>query len=579
MRWLPPLLLLLAWAALVVSVGPPAGDIANYLTAASLWSEGADLGRLYDYRWFTAQAARVGFPGQLVGFAVLTPPSALLLAPLLPLGIQGAVTAWWALQALLGVALAAALGALALPDGRWSGRLGLGLALLLLAGPALESHLRQGQLHLPAVLCLGLGLLAWRGRREGWAGLLLGLAVGLKVHAWPLLALAAVLRRWRVLGVALATLGAGGVVSVALLGWPVHATYLTEIGPAAAAGRFIDPWSPAFSSVGHLARGLLLPHPALNPDAPAAAPAWAAAVPAAVQALVVGLTVVAGARAGRLGRVGRGRLVAAAGVAALASGPLLARYHLLLVLPLAALALGLSRQEAHPRRRVLLLLALLLALFWAPAPATWSPGWARLFDLPRLAAALGFWAALVPWARRPLGGGGLALVAALALAAGARAGLGTGEVDDGAELLDAPGVPLIAADLQVEGDRLTLSGLPGAGHPAGGGGWVRLSVDPTGGPPTWSATPGQHAFAAPTAPGEAAAVPGPGGGRVEVRAAAGQTDLWWVPREGAAERLTDHPGHDVSPAWDPARQRLWFLSDRGAGVRALRVWWLPWSPR
>ena len=104
-------------------------------------------------------------------------------------------------------------------------------------------------------------------------------------------------------------------------------------------------------------------------------------------------------------------------------------------------------------------------------------------------------------AERPLGGGGLALVAAQALAAGARAGLGTGGVEDGAELLDAPGLPLIAADLQVEGDRLTLSGLPGAGHPAGGGGWVRLSVDPTGGPPTWSATPGQHAFAAPTAPG------------------------------------------------------------------------------
>ena len=152
---------------------------------------------------------------------------------------------------------------------------------------------------------------------------------------------------------------------------------------------------------------------------------------------------------------------------------------------------------------------------------------------------------------------------------------GTGE-EDGAEPRRA-GLPLIAADLQVEGDRLTLSGLPGAGHPAGGGGWVRLSVIRRAGPQlVGHAGPARLRRADGR---EAAAVPGPGGGRVEVRVAAGQTDLWWVPREGSAERLTDHPGHDVSPAWDPARQRLWFLSDRGAGVRALRVWWLPWSPR
>lgn len=223
MRTLSPLLLLVAWVALVWSVGPPTGDVANYWTAATLWTEGADLTRLYDYRWFTAQADRVGFPGQLVGFAVLTPPSALLLVPLLPLGLDVGLGAWWLLQGLLGVGLAALLGALARPQSTRGHQLTLGLALLLLAWPAAQSHLRQGQLHLPAVLCLAGGLLCWRGKRDGWAGVLLGLAVGLKVHAWPLVALAAVARRGRVAGAAVATLVAGGAVSDALLGWPVHA--------------------------------------------------------------------------------------------------------------------------------------------------------------------------------------------------------------------------------------------------------------------------------------------------------------------------------------------------------------------
>ena len=77
--------------ALVVRAGPPQGDFANYYTAAALWWADSDLSRLYDYRWFTSAASAAGFSDRLVGFAVLTPPSALFAAPLLwlPAGAAG----------------------------------------------------------------------------------------------------------------------------------------------------------------------------------------------------------------------------------------------------------------------------------------------------------------------------------------------------------------------------------------------------------------------------------------------------------------------------------------------------------
>src|SRR5689334_1724483 len=64
----PTLVLAAIWALLVAHVGPPRGDFANYYTSAALVLERAPLDRLYDYRWFTDQAARHGFPDRLVGF-------------------------------------------------------------------------------------------------------------------------------------------------------------------------------------------------------------------------------------------------------------------------------------------------------------------------------------------------------------------------------------------------------------------------------------------------------------------------------------------------------------------------------
>ena len=73
-----------------------------------------------------------------------------------------------------------------------------------------------------------------------------------------------------------------------------------------------------------------------------------------------------------------------------------------------------------------------------------------------------------------------------------------------------------------------------------------------------------------------AVVPGPDGGRLSTATFDGQRDVIWLSPEGDAVRLTRHPAHDTSPAWDPTTRRVWFLSDRDVGVRALRLWYLPW---
>ncbi len=576
-----PLILAAVWLALAWRVGPPTGDFANYFTAAALWLEGDPLTEVYDYRWFTAQAARLGFGDRLVGFAVLTPPSALLAVPLAGLSPATAGQVWWAAQAMLGLLLAFLMAR----GRRWP--LWAGLLALLAGTPVLRAHLVQGQFHLPVAACLAGGLWAWRARRDGLAGVLLGLAAGLKIHAWPVLLVALLARRWRTAGAAMGTLLLGGAASVALLGWPVHAVWLAEIAPAAARGWFVHPWHLAFQSLSAGLRHMLLPHPGLNPAPPGDAPALVAAILAGFQPLVVGLSAAAALPWPRLSEPRRDRVLAAAAMAALVSGPILSHYHLVLLLPAVAWAVGALLAQARPRHAAAVALVATLTAWW-PAPATVTaagvlPG--LLLGLPRLWLALLLWVLILPWRLdgAAWAGRAAAVLLAAALAAGAE---GPTDDPDGAAPLDDPAFPLISAELVgTEDGSLWWSGLPTdrQGHP--GQGWVGYRLAPgqtaaavvawdadshawapaASGPDsvTW-----RHGPAAPVTPPR----PGPRGGTLTTITRHGQRDLAWLSPTGAVLPITTSPAHDTDPVWDPAAGRIWFLSDRGVGVRALRVW-------
>ena len=515
-RLAPTLVLAVIWALLVARIGPPRGDFANYFTSAALVLEGASLDRLYDYRWFTDQAARHGFGDRLVGFAVLTPPSALLAIPVVPLGPETAARVWQGLEWLLGMGVVLAT-AWAIERPAWI--VGLGIAALW---PAFASHVAQGQVHLLAVLFVALGAGYFLRGRDVLAGVCWGLAVGLKIHAWPLLAVAAVARRTRVVGAAVAVGAAGGAAIVASVGWPLVAQYLQEIGPAAAKGFYTDPWSVTLQSVAHLAHRLFLPHPSLNPDVFWDAPAVAMGIPATVSLAAIGATVALATQPDR-------RVLAAASIVALASGSILARYHLVLALP--ALALGVS---SLGRVRAIAFATLVVISAWVRTPTDWAPGLLAVTSVPRFWALLAAWAIVLPW--RTGAGIGAAIGAVLSVPAW-RA---TPAMKD-AEPLEAPGLPLVAADLVCTADgTLWFSGLPAPAPDLPGTGWVGYRW-PRGGSPS--------------------AVAGAQGAHVWSPAVMG-TEVEWStgPHEPGANRVTCPDG------------RVVFLDDHGVGVRAHRLW-------
>ena len=572
--------------SLVAFVGLPQGDFANYWTASNLWWEGADLNRVYDYRWFTDQAARLGFGDQLVGYAVLSPPSALLLAPFLGLGLHGAQIAWMVLQGFCALATGVVLC-------RWLQRpLWMGPAFLLGAAPLLQAHLQQGQMHLPVVLLLALGMWGWTEGKDRKAGICIGLAIGLKIHAWPLAILALILRRWLLMGWLVGTLFVGGAVSIFLLGWSVHSTWLTEIAPAAARGFFIDPWNVAFQSVGHGIRTWALPHPGLNSGGVLSLPELAYGLPAALQALVVGLSLIPGFRWSSLTESERDRTLAAVSISALIAGPLLASYHLLLVLP--ALAMGadrLDRQGGQMGARLLLILGLLVA--WWPVSTGWPASSALIpMVLMRFWLLLFCWVRLMPWSVLDIRQSKFAWMRNGVFGLSAMVGILSVKSDaapDSAQQFEVVGMPLVASDLLYDdAGALWFSGLPTQDTPrVSGRGWVgyQLRIDEAQLRPVYS-DPLAHIWSPLMVDGGMAWTRGPGAdltprsipcgeGRLEIVETERGPQVGYFDAAEQLHRLTWTQAHHQSPACDRDRGRVWFLSDRGVGVRALRLWWAP----
>ncbi len=567
--------LLLVWAGL--GVGTPRGDFANYWTAATLWTEGADLSLLYDYAWFTDQAARVGFEDLLVGFPVLTPPSVLFAVPLLPLGLEGGRLAWLLLQLLLALATGL-MSARAARLPLWTGPLAF-----LLVWPAMAGHLMQGQFHLPAAACLAGGLWAWASERDLLAGALFGLATGLKLFAWPLVLLPLLVGRRRATLSALGVMALGGLASIGLVGWELHALFLAEILPAASSGFFMDPWHQGMQSMGALCRALWLPEPR------GASVLWFDSAPLAfvlpaAYGLFLPLLALAGAASwGRLHESQRGRLVAAAAFAAMVSAQYIASYSLVLLVPVVLFALG-GRDRRPSLPRAVALVLVLCATAWAPVPAEWPEPFA-LLGVPRAVGLLVAWGLVMPWSRSPRRMGANALALALAALVGWRAIPSVPLDVDGASPLDTPGQPLVISGLALSerSGSLVFTALSSDRGEAPGQGWVGMSALPGGSIEVLYTQPKTH-VGRPRPMGAAMLwtdstyapqEPVPcGEGTLHVVGGPLSGDLVYETAEGRT-LLSPHPGHDTEPVCDPVARRVWFLSDRGVGVAALQIWSVP----
>ncbi len=238
-------------------------DFPNYYLVARLLREGFSLDRIYDWIWLQRIKDHWGLDQPLVGFAGLTPLSAL---PVLPIAGFAALTAkrFWIIANLFFL-----FGTVeALNSATRLGRRRVWILSLLAIIP-LRSSFVLGQMHILVLFLLALAYF-FRSRKQGIAcGICVALAGALKVY--PLLFVFHFVwkKRWREsLSVICATVVLLGV-GYACMGGHVMHIYLAQILPRSMQGEVIDPYNVRAASAAAFLHRLFLFEPDLNP-----APAW-----------------------------------------------------------------------------------------------------------------------------------------------------------------------------------------------------------------------------------------------------------------------------------------------------------------
>jgi hypothetical protein len=234
-------------------------DFPNYYLVARLLREGYSLDRIYDWIWLQRIKDHWGLDQALVGFAGLTPFSAL---PIVPLALFPALVAkrLWILANLLFLASSVEL----LNRVTTLGRRRIWLLALLAVFPLRTSFL-FGQMHLLVLLLLVAAYYFHRKGRQVACGLCLAVAGVLKIYPLLLCGYFAWKRQWRP---ALATLCATLLLVAAgylVFGAGLMNIYATQIIPHSFQGEVLDPYSAHAASGAALFHRLFIPEPALNP--------------------------------------------------------------------------------------------------------------------------------------------------------------------------------------------------------------------------------------------------------------------------------------------------------------------------
>jgi hypothetical protein len=257
--WLCGLLaVLLVWKGILPGWRTLHTDFPNYYLVARLLREGYSLDRVYDWIWLQRIKDHWGLDQPLVGFAGLTPFSAL---PILPLSIFSALTAkrlWIAFNLLLLGASGEVLHRTStLPRRRvW-------LLCLLCAFPLRTSFL-LGQMHLLVLALLVFAYAFNRNQQHFACGACLSIAAMLKIYPFLFVVYFLWKRQWAALlamcCAAILLLAAGTWV----LGPGIVHSYAMEVLPRSLAGEILDPYSAKSGSMAALMHRLFLYEAQLN---------------------------------------------------------------------------------------------------------------------------------------------------------------------------------------------------------------------------------------------------------------------------------------------------------------------------
>jgi Glycosyltransferase family 87/WD40-like Beta Propeller Repeat len=234
-------------------------DFPNYYLVARLLREGYSLDRIYDWVWLQRVKDHWGIDQSLVGFAGLTPFSAL---PILPLSLLSALNAkrLWIVANLLFLGASVEV----LHRTTTLGRRRVWLLCLLGFFPLRTSFL-LGQMHLLVLALLVFAYALNRKQKHLVCGACLGIAGMLKIYPLLLAAYFVWRRQWRaLLALCCATAVLVGIGTIALGPGIVH-TYFTEILPRSLVGEVLDPYSSQSNSMAALFHKLFIYEPQLNP--------------------------------------------------------------------------------------------------------------------------------------------------------------------------------------------------------------------------------------------------------------------------------------------------------------------------
>jgi len=262
------LLLAALTAALIVRGIVPAlskvdSDFPGYFTAAKIVADGGPVERLYDNVWFQQQMRhyRIGREDGIGKFSPFPPPTALLLVPLArfePLD---------ALRIMTGVSVLCLAGAILLLTRMLSWTLVESTVFVLLSGYAVTNTLRFGQPYIIVSLSCIAGYYAYLKGRPVLAGVCFGLFLPLKYFPAVILVYFAFRKDWKVvLGGGLVVLSVA-LLSVGVLGWKIHETFLSSVLGNHLVGVLSeqDPYTASFQSFDTLFRRLFVYDAALNP--------------------------------------------------------------------------------------------------------------------------------------------------------------------------------------------------------------------------------------------------------------------------------------------------------------------------
>ena len=232
-------------------------DFPNYYVTASLVREKFDTSRIYDWVWFQRQKDHRGIDQRMVGMTPLTPFSTLIIYPLTSQSALGAKHQWLILNIILLVVTLSILRSL-------TGFSWRRLALIALLSFPLRANFLVGQYYVLLLFLLTLACWLYVCRTRFFAGVIIGLATGLKI--FPVLYIFYFLRkrdlRAFVGGIAGALMS--GAISIYVFGWELSRIYLLQVMPSALRGEASDPYNLQAASLSSLLHKLFIYEPLLN---------------------------------------------------------------------------------------------------------------------------------------------------------------------------------------------------------------------------------------------------------------------------------------------------------------------------